>query len=322
MMRLIDIIMMVVLLLTSCSFNKKSQLTYLPKVHITYENKPIEWLQGDATFTSEVNGVSNINYFGAKREDALKLYTVTVKTYSTLNITADAIQGLSKPKISAMLYNNKGEITSYKLLKNNSLNFDVQDREYVWMLYVDWGKGENNSIYWFKINAVKDKNNPEPRFTEPGMIPTFIIWKGIKYNVTGTTTKDLGEKLGVSEQAAGTVPRTVYKVNGYSPEREVAIAQLSNLYFKAVAFTAEEKENMLKQVILNDMYTFVTSKKFDIPNSGYDYLTRRISEEVDRLSSSDKNKYESITNMLKTGKYKDATDLIDKLQNTVSEVKY
>lgn len=321
------VLLLLILVLTSCSSNngnitpeppfKLSNLgKSLPKVYISDGEKSIGWLQGDATFQTKTNKGTEFTYHGANRKEALKLPGVRIKDYSIVTITADSIDGLHTPKISAMLYNAQGKIVNYTLFDKKyglSMDFSIAGK-YLWMVYVDWGKGNNNSIYWFKLNVFKDKNNLGPPIYN-GYIPNSVTWKGEKYQVLGFTTKDIGQKLGTAYRYV------VYSIKGFDSSKEIAV-KYGKWYMKAVIFSTQDREWMAKQRVLDEMYTYVITKKFNVPDCDFNYQMKMVVDDTNRLTYSDKSQYESIIKLLKTKKYKEATDLIDKLQGGVSEVIY
>jgi len=64
-----------------------------------------------------------------------------------------------------------------------------------------------------------------------GPVPTEITWNKLRYKVTGEAIEQVNEKLGESN---GAQVRDIYRIK---PSVEVAVAQLGDTYFKAIAIS-------------------------------------------------------------------------------------
>ena len=287
----------------------------LPKIQITAD-KAINWIQGDAHFDAWGTDKKKIDLKGAQWLDANNTQTIQIDSPSNIKIVVEPINGYNKPKISVMYYKQDGQMTSYQFMKDNELNVDFGGVQ-LWRVYVDWGKGQNYSNYWFKINP------PEisPQKTEPGDVPSRLIWKNAQYNIIGTTTTEIGKKLG-KVKIDNNQFRIIYRVKGYDPKREIAIEQLGKVYFKAVTFTAEEEDMMSRQSALDSMYQFATMKVLQVPNVDYKYAKEEIVRNLSNITGSTLKKYEKVFSYLKAEKYALALDLIFQLQNKVKSVMY
>ena len=88
---------------------------------------------------------------------ALQVLKATdLKSNSVINIKAEEVSGLDKPKYKIYLLNKKmngNQLVLYPLTENQMIA-PKEVGEYLFLCVVDWGKGENNIAYWFKINVV------------------------------------------------------------------------------------------------------------------------------------------------------------------------
>jgi len=74
------------------------------------------------------------------------------------------------------------------------------------------------------------------RKTAVGLIPTEITWNHKKYAVTGeNVSNSIGKQLGKSDYNKQIGQRVIYQIKGKDSSKEIAIGQLSNTYFRAVA---------------------------------------------------------------------------------------
>lgn len=73
------------------------------------------------------------------------------------------------------------------------------------------------------------------RIKEPGAVPVWVKWNNKTYNITGKTTVSVGKKLGVSESTSTRSQRDLYSIPNVNSDKEIAIEQLGDQYFQAVA---------------------------------------------------------------------------------------
>lgn len=71
----------------------------LPKVHILYENKEIAWMIGNSNFTGKAGGVIGNTSFGWRYEDILASKGTKIKPKGKMEVIADEVKDLEKPKI-------------------------------------------------------------------------------------------------------------------------------------------------------------------------------------------------------------------------------
>ena len=123
-----------------------------PKLEILNDNNRVYWYVGDANFTGEAGGRVGNTYFGMNEEHVDKLIVNTVTPEAKLVFKAMEVQGLNKPQLN--LYElNKDNSSSVYPLNQNTMIVPKEDGEYTFILSVDWGKGDNNIVYWFKLRV-------------------------------------------------------------------------------------------------------------------------------------------------------------------------
>ncbi|MEN6461467.1 MAG: hypothetical protein ABFC94_08885 [Syntrophomonas sp.] len=124
-----------------------------PKVEILNDNHRIYWDKGDANFTGQAGGkVGNTN-FGMNEEWVDKLKPNIVRPESKLVFKAAEVQGLNTPELTLRRLNQDNSSSPYPLHQNTML-VPKEDGEYIFILSVDWGNGDNNILYWFKLEVV------------------------------------------------------------------------------------------------------------------------------------------------------------------------
>lgn len=123
-----------------------------PKVHLIYNNQPIQWVRGGANYTGRVNGKTGNTSFG-NLESLQKLKPTIVKPNSLIYFQAEQVEHLNNPKVEMFLTNdNLSEYENYPITDTEMI---VPGKEglYVFSLSVDWGKGDNSIDYWFKLQV-------------------------------------------------------------------------------------------------------------------------------------------------------------------------
>lgn len=118
---------------------------------------------------------------------------------------------------------------------------EKEDSIFQWSFATESSKNANkawtiiyNGIIWNSTNLItwdfKQTTNKEV-----GIVPTWVKWNNKIFTVTGKTVHPIGKKLGVSEDSSLTgVPRNIYSIPNVDSDKEIAIQQLNNTYFKAV----------------------------------------------------------------------------------------
>lgn len=130
-----------------------------PKFSVTSNDIDISWIRTDANYTGIPGGkVENTN-FGADdyvADQALK--ATDLKPGAIIELHAAEVSGLDHPKYKVFIYDNTNKddpLVSYPVTKNQ-MNIPNKAGKYLFLCNVDWGKGDNEIGYWFKINVVAD----------------------------------------------------------------------------------------------------------------------------------------------------------------------
>lgn len=124
-----------------------------PQLEISCGDKIIPWVRGDSNFTGKVNGIIWSTLFGYDEIRAETINPVEIKVNEVIKFNADQVKGLNKPQYSIWLLNKNKKRDTFPI-KENSITVP-EEGEYIFNLFVDWGKGDNNISYWFKVDAVK-----------------------------------------------------------------------------------------------------------------------------------------------------------------------
>ncbi len=135
-----------------------------PSFVISCEGKNISWLRGDANYTGKPNGKVGNTSFGADNNLADKaLNAEDVKPGSVIELQVGDVQGLNKPAYNILLFDKSrkvDQLVSYP--SNNNQNtipgkarITVPNKagEYLFLCDVNWGNGNNEITYWFKVKV-------------------------------------------------------------------------------------------------------------------------------------------------------------------------
>ena len=123
-----------------------------PKLEILNDNHRIYWDRGDANFTGQAGGIIGNTNFGMNEEWVDKLKPNIVKPGSKLVFKAAEVPGLNTPELTLQRLNQDNSSSPYPLHQNTML-VPKEDGEYIFILSVDWGNGDNNILYWFKLKV-------------------------------------------------------------------------------------------------------------------------------------------------------------------------
>jgi len=126
-----------------------------PKFEILYGDKPLSWVMGDSNFTGKAGGRVGNTCFGMNEEHAHKLEPNMVKAGSELLFKADEIPGLNEPQYKLQILNQDKSYSPYPL-NQNKLLAPKEEGEYIFIISVDWGNGNNNILYWFKLKVTME----------------------------------------------------------------------------------------------------------------------------------------------------------------------
>lgn len=126
-----------------------------PKLEITDGSNPVEWVRGDANYTGDPYVVLGNTNFGADGNVARSLKGTTVRPGTTIKFTAAEVKGLDKPKYEVRLFNRDDMLVEYPT-NQNVMTAPEKEGEYIFVLNVDWIKGDNSISYWFKLNVSKE----------------------------------------------------------------------------------------------------------------------------------------------------------------------
>ena len=148
------IVLSILTFLQGCSSQSKSEFAY-PKLIITYGDKQIEGLLGFANYTGKVNGRVGNSNFGASEKEVQELVALKVKPNSIIGIKAEDVKNLNKATYKATRYDTQlGRDKAIPIsINKDAIMIPAQEGEYLYDVFVDWGKGDNNISYWFKIKV-------------------------------------------------------------------------------------------------------------------------------------------------------------------------
>lgn len=121
-----------------------------PKLEILYGDKQLSWIRGDSNFTGEPGGVIGNTMFGMNEEHLEQMPTNPVEAGAELCFMADEVPGLNQPVFQMQILNQNGTFSSYPINQNTIL-LPEKTGEYIFILSADWGNGDNNILYWFKV---------------------------------------------------------------------------------------------------------------------------------------------------------------------------
>jgi hypothetical protein len=128
---------------------------WYPRFSITSNNTNISWIRSDTNYTGKPGGRVGNTSFGADdfiADHALK--ATNLKPGAIVELHADEVSGLDQPKYKVFIYDNtkkSDKLVSYPLTKNQ-VAVPKKVGKYLFLCRVDWGKGDNEITYWFKIN--------------------------------------------------------------------------------------------------------------------------------------------------------------------------
>ncbi|NLX02939.1 MAG: DUF3784 domain-containing protein [Syntrophomonadaceae bacterium] len=123
-----------------------------PKFEIRYGNRLLSWSRGDSNFTGKPGGIIGNTMFGMNEEHTDLLKPNTVKPESELVLVAAAVPGLNNPEYKLHTLNKDNLLSPYPLNKNTMLA-PKEEGEYIFVLWVDWGNGDNSIVYFFKLKV-------------------------------------------------------------------------------------------------------------------------------------------------------------------------
>jgi len=81
-----------------------------------------------------------------------KLKPNIVRPESKLVFKAAKVTGLNTPELTLQRLNQDNSSSPYPLHQNTML-VPKEDGEYIFILSVDWGNGDNSILYWFKLKV-------------------------------------------------------------------------------------------------------------------------------------------------------------------------
>ena len=145
-------VLTILISLQGCSNQSKSEFAY-PKLFITYDDKQIDGLLGFANYTGKVNGMVGNSNFGASEKEVQDLLALQVKPTSIIKIKAEEVKGLDKATYKVSIYDKDKAIPIS--INKAEIMVPAEEGEYLYDVFVDWGKGDNNISYWFKIKVQK-----------------------------------------------------------------------------------------------------------------------------------------------------------------------
>ena len=123
-----------------------------PRFEIRCDSQQLSWLKGDSNFTGKPGGIIGNTMFGMNGEHTNLLEPNIVKPESELVFAAGAVPGLNNPEYKLHILDKDNLVSTYPLNKNTMLA-PKEDEEYVLILSVDWGNGDNSISYWFKLKV-------------------------------------------------------------------------------------------------------------------------------------------------------------------------
>lgn len=135
-----------------------------PSFTVSCEGKNISWIKGDANYTGKPHGqVGNTN-FGADNNLADKaLNAEDVKPGSVIELQAGDVQGLNKPAYNILLFDKSRKVDQLVSYPSNNNENTIPGKaritvpnkagEYLFLCDVNWGNGNNEITYWFKVKV-------------------------------------------------------------------------------------------------------------------------------------------------------------------------
>ena len=148
------IVLTILIFLQGCSNQSESEFAY-PKLLITYDHKQLNGLLGFANYTGKFNGKVGNSNFGASEKEVQELVALQVKPNSIIRIKAEEVKRLNKATYKVTRYktiHDTGEAMPISINKDEIMA-PVEEGEYLYDVFVDWGKGDNNISYWVKIKV-------------------------------------------------------------------------------------------------------------------------------------------------------------------------
>jgi|GEM_PF-352397 len=123
-----------------------------PKFEIRCDEQQLSWLKGDSNFTGKPGGIIGNTMFGINEDHTNFLMPNLVKPETKLIFTAAAVPGLNNPEYKLHMLDKDNLFLTYPL-NNNAMVAPKEDGEYVFIISVDWGNGDNSISYWFKLKV-------------------------------------------------------------------------------------------------------------------------------------------------------------------------
>lgn len=138
--------------LSEININDFAYPSTYPKFEIKYANQTLSWLKGDSSFTGEPGGIIGNTMFGMNEEHTDFLEANIVKPGSELVFAAGEVPGLNPPAFKLHALGDNHSLSTYPL-NRNIIQVPQKDGGYIFMLNVDWGNGDNEISYWFKVRV-------------------------------------------------------------------------------------------------------------------------------------------------------------------------
>ncbi len=126
-----------------------------PDLEIKCNSNELNWLMGDSNYSGKEGGQVGNTYFGMNDEHVTLLKENAVKPEAIILFEPDEVKGLNKPSLELKMLNQDNSISAYPL-NQNSMQAPKEVGEYIFILSVDWGNGDNNILYWFKLGVRAD----------------------------------------------------------------------------------------------------------------------------------------------------------------------
>ncbi len=125
-----------------------------PKIYISSNNKPIEWAKGHSNYTGKPYGdIGNTSFEDSEGIERLK--PTVVKPNAIIEFKAEEVEELDKPRYKVMLRDGMNH-TLYEINKN-TIRVPSREDIYTFNINVDWGKGDNEIWYVFKVKVEGEK---------------------------------------------------------------------------------------------------------------------------------------------------------------------
>lgn len=123
-----------------------------PKLEIFADYKRIYWDRGDANYTGQAGELIGNTSFGMNEEWIDILRPNIVRPESQLVFKAAEVPGLDPPRYTLQQYSQGRAYILYPL-QGNIMTAPAEEGEHVFILAVDWGRGNNTILYWFKLKV-------------------------------------------------------------------------------------------------------------------------------------------------------------------------